>query len=105
MSTSRRSFLGSIGLATATATAAATIGRWPSTRVAAAARAQPLPARRHPIRLSSNENPYGPSPRVLEAMRESMAEANRYPDAAIDEMTVRVARLHRVGRDQVMLGC
>lgn len=105
MSPSRRSFLGSIGLATATATAAATIGRWPSPRVAAAARAQSLPPRRHPIRLSSNENPYGPSPRVLEAMRESMAEANRYPNAAMEEMAARLARLHRIGRDQVMLGC
>ena len=34
------------------------------------------------IDLSSNENPYGPSPAALEAMTRSQAVAARYPDAA-----------------------
>ena len=32
------------------------------------------------VRLSSNENPLGPSPRVVEALREEAARAHLYPD-------------------------
>jgi histidinol-phosphate aminotransferase len=32
------------------------------------------------IKLASNENPLGPSPRALEAARAALAEAHRYPD-------------------------
>ena len=32
------------------------------------------------IYLDANENPYGPSPRAREAMREALAGGNRYPD-------------------------
>ena len=33
------------------------------------------------VKLASNENPHGPSPRVLNAMTESLSDCNRYPDA------------------------
>src|SRR5439155_9600172 len=33
------------------------------------------------VRIDSNENPYGPSPRALEAMSDSQKIAARYPDA------------------------
>ena len=33
-------------------------------------------------KLASNENPMGPSPRVLEAIRSELAELTRYPDGA-----------------------
>ncbi|MHB8841730.1 MAG: histidinol-phosphate transaminase [Candidatus Aquicultor sp.] len=32
------------------------------------------------IKLASNESPYAPFPKVLEAMRESLLDVNRYPD-------------------------
>src|SRR3954463_13759783 len=32
------------------------------------------------IKLASNENPLGPSPRAMEAMRDALPEAHRYPD-------------------------
>jgi len=32
------------------------------------------------IKLASNENPFGPSPLALEAMRAALAEGNFYPD-------------------------
>ena len=32
------------------------------------------------VKLASNENPLGPSPRVLEAIRNELAELTRYPD-------------------------
>ncbi len=34
------------------------------------------------VKLASNENPMGPSPKVLEEVARAAAEANRYPDAA-----------------------
>lgn len=34
------------------------------------------------IKLASNENPFGPSPRAVEAGRQAMAQAHRYPDGS-----------------------
>ena len=34
------------------------------------------------IKLASNENPNGPSPKALEAVRKTLGENFRYPDAA-----------------------
>jgi len=57
------------------------------------------------ILLNSNENPYGPSKKALEAMKNSLVSAARYPDALITEMTEAIARLHSIAPEQVMLGC
>ncbi|HEX9761029.1 MAG TPA: aminotransferase class I/II-fold pyridoxal phosphate-dependent enzyme [Candidatus Acidoferrales bacterium] len=57
------------------------------------------------IQLNSNENPYGPSPKALEAMTRSQQVAARYPDAVETEMTQIIAEHHRVPASQVMLGC
>jgi histidinol-phosphate aminotransferase len=57
------------------------------------------------IQLNSNENPYGPSPRALEAMKRSQRVAARYPDAMEDQVTEALARLHGVQPENVMLGC
>ena len=56
------------------------------------------------VRLSANENPYGPSPRALKAMNEAFGLAWRYPDEHADRLVDMLAKLHSVGRDQVMLG-
>lgn len=56
-------------------------------------------------RLNSNENPYGPSPRALEAMTRALAVAARYPDVVEDELTAALARMHGVTTGQVILGC
>lgn len=42
------------------------------------------------VRLSSNENPYGPSPAALDAMRESLDLAWRYPDETEKNSTQRL---------------
>jgi len=34
------------------------------------------------IKLASNENPIGPSPKALEALRQALASVHRYPDSA-----------------------
>jgi histidinol-phosphate aminotransferase len=57
------------------------------------------------IQLNSNENPYGPSPRALDAMKRSQRVAARYPDAFEDEMEQAIARLHNVAQENVVLGC
>ena len=57
------------------------------------------------VQLNSNENPYGPSPRALEALTRAQAVASRYPDALEDDVLDALAALHRVKREQVILGC
>ena len=56
-------------------------------------------------RIDSNENPYGPSPRALEAMTRSQRVSARYPDALEEEVTAALAKLHHVEPDHVVLGC
>ncbi len=59
-----------------------------------------------PIRLDRNENPYGPSARVMAVMREAAsAAASRYPDVEAGELRRRIAGIHRVAPEQVVLGC
>ena len=58
-----------------------------------------------PIRLDSNENAYGPSEKVVAAIRLAAAEANRYPSGArAYELAERIAKSHNVRPDQVVLG-
>jgi histidinol-phosphate aminotransferase len=58
-----------------------------------------------PIRLDSNENAYGPSEKVVEAIRLAAADANRYPSAVrAYELAERIAYSHKVSPDQVVLG-
>ena len=57
-----------------------------------------------PILLNSNENAYGPLPAAL-AMPNPFKDANRYPDSSVDLLTEKLAKLHKVGTDQVVLGC
>ena len=77
---------------------------------AAVATALPLPVLARPaavpnsIRLSANENPYGPSPAALQAMRDAFPQARLYPDEAVDELVAQLAKLHGVSERQVLLG-
>ena len=56
------------------------------------------------VRLSSNENPYGPSPAALKAMTNNFNLTWRYPDEHADMLADEVARHHSVPADQVLLG-
>jgi histidinol-phosphate aminotransferase len=62
------------------------------------------PARSTIVRLSSNENPYGPSPKALKAMKETFGLACRYPDEQNDALIEKLAKLNAVSRDQILLG-
>jgi histidinol-phosphate aminotransferase len=56
------------------------------------------------VRLSSNENPYGPSRAALQAMTDAFDLAWRYPDEAVDALIADIAKQHGVGTDSVILG-
>jgi histidinol-phosphate aminotransferase len=59
-----------------------------------------------PIRLDRNENAYGPSAAVMEAMRDTaLNAAHRYPDLEIEALRRKIAGLHRVAPAHVVLGC
>src|SRR3954449_3202561 len=55
------------------------------------------------IKLASNENPFGPSPLAIEAIRRAAAEANWYPDADSSELRQALAARHSVPADSVMI--
>jgi histidinol-phosphate aminotransferase len=56
------------------------------------------------VKLASNENPLGPSPKVLEAMRRALADVWLYPDGNGYDLKQAIARRHRVAMEQVTLG-
>jgi histidinol-phosphate aminotransferase len=56
------------------------------------------------IRLSANENPYGPSPKALEAITNSFGLACRYPDEHNNLLIDKLAKLNGVNHDQILLG-
>ncbi|GAB3394626.1 pyridoxal phosphate-dependent aminotransferase [Azotobacter armeniacus] len=56
------------------------------------------------VKLASNENPLGPSPRVLEAIRGELAELTRYPDGSGFELKYRLAERCGVVPAQITLG-
>ena len=56
------------------------------------------------VRLSSNENPYGPSPMALKAMTDAFSLAWRYPDEHTDLLIESLAKINGVNRDQILLG-
>lgn len=63
-----------------------------------------LPAGNGIVRLSANENPYGPSPKALQAMTDSFGLACRYPDEHNDVLIEKLAKLNNVNHDQILLG-
>ncbi len=56
------------------------------------------------VRLSSNENPYGPSPKALKAMTDAFGLACRYPDDSADLLIEALAKHNGVEREQILLG-
>jgi histidinol-phosphate aminotransferase len=56
------------------------------------------------IKLASNENPLGPSPRALAAMQASLRDVWLYPDGNGHDLKQALAAWHRVDAKQVTLG-
>jgi len=59
----------------------------------------------HPfIKLSQNENPFGPSPKALEAIRTFAPDAFRYPDLFHSDLKQKLADIYKVTPGQIVLG-
>jgi len=56
------------------------------------------------VRLSANENAYGPSPKALKAMTDAFDIACRYPDEHNNMLIDKLAKLNGVNHDQILLG-
>ncbi|MEE8437732.1 MAG: histidinol-phosphate transaminase [Candidatus Neomarinimicrobiota bacterium] len=56
------------------------------------------------IKLASNENSLGPSPRALAAMKKAMTTIHRYPDAAGYSLRKKLARRFDLNIENVILG-
>ncbi len=96
LSISRRKFAHLLGVGAAVAIV--------KPAVSFAAEAPPRSTSTGVVRLSSNENPYGPSPKALKAMTDSFGLSCRYPDEHNDELIDALAKLNGVSRDQIALG-
>lgn len=58
---------------------------------------------RNLIRLDSNENPLGPSPRALEAIQRARADSHLYPDNDCAALAGRLSESHTISADQVLV--
>jgi histidinol-phosphate aminotransferase len=56
------------------------------------------------VRLSANENPYGPSLKAFQAITDSFGLACRYPDEHNNVLIEKLAKLNGVNPDQILLG-
>src|SRR5713226_9709356 len=115
MSLSRRNLLRNIGAGAIVGAAAPALRGFPLAPAMEAALwgnsapAQPASAAGsvvvEPVLLYRNENPYGSSEKVLAVLRESAASGNRYPRTEYDTLLDKLAALHNVKREQIVLRC
>ncbi len=56
------------------------------------------------VKLASNENPLGFSPKVTEAVKASLSSMNRYPEPVAHGLSKLLAERFRVGLDNIVLG-
>ena len=57
-----------------------------------------------PVRLSLNENPYGPAPAVIGALQNEFSKLCRYTGSELDELVRAIAAKEGVPKEQVVLG-
>jgi histidinol-phosphate aminotransferase len=58
----------------------------------------------HAVKLASNENPLGPSPKAMEAARQALGEANWYPDGGSKRLREVLATRNHVRFEEVFVG-
>lgn len=56
------------------------------------------------VKLASNENPIGPSPRAVEAMRKALQDLNRYPDGYSYRLRQALAEKLHVAENEIVFG-
>ncbi len=54
-------------------------------------------------KLASNENPLGPSPKAVLAMKKAMSELQLYPDARGFHLRMTLAKLEKVTFEEIVL--
>jgi histidinol-phosphate aminotransferase len=64
---------------------------------------RPLGLERQMVRLDSNENPLGPSPRALEALQRALAATYLYPDNECAALASRLSELHQIPQEQILV--
>ena len=101
MSCSRRSFFGSISLGAAAGLL------WPVTGSSQPIDLEPSKNNQNDglIRLNSNENAYGPSPSVAQAIVSVVGSANRYSRMKYPALIEQIAVENHVRPEEVLLGC
>ena len=100
MSISRRKFAQLLGAGAATAVVRPPVSFAKPTQSIAT----PLTEAGNIVRLSANENPYGPCPKALQAITDSFGLACRYPDEHNNVLIDKLAKLNNVDRNQILLG-
>jgi len=58
----------------------------------------------HAVKLASNENPLGPSPKAMAAARQALGEANWYPDGGSKRLREVLAGRYGVRAEEVFVG-
>ena len=57
------------------------------------------------VKLNTNESPYGPSPKALDAIRAEVGDGLRlYPDPNADKLKSAIAAFHGIDARQVFVG-
>ena len=56
------------------------------------------------VKLSSNENPFGPSPAAQEAIKRAAHEVHRYPSTDHAELRSAIAEVHGLNMDNIICG-
>src|SRR5437016_6389711 len=56
------------------------------------------------VKLASNENPFGVSPRAKAAIRKGLAELARYPDGNAFELKAALSRRHGIPEECIVVG-
>lgn len=56
------------------------------------------------IKLASNENPFGPSPKAVQAIQKAASDIHRYPDGDASALRHALAEKHQCNITQVLLG-
>jgi histidinol-phosphate aminotransferase len=57
------------------------------------------------VKLNTNENPYGPSPKVIDAIQQEVADTLRlYPDPNSEALKAAIAHAHKLKSSQVFVG-
>jgi histidinol-phosphate aminotransferase len=51
-----------------------------------------------------NENPFGPSPKALQAIKDNLADLSRYTGDELDALTSAIATRENIGQDHIVIG-